>query len=271
MCARTPGPACMTSACVIGASAFFLNFTVTVPVVVLPAFGLEETNLPLPRILYLQPALLSFFRAFLTVRPLSFGTLHFFFLAVAGGVVAAASDDGGAGIRPILLPANSVNHSAPSGPDGDRARLTARGRHGELVVSVLEVLMRPILFGVVSVYQIAPSEPVAIPEALPPLQRTPVICPVVLDAADLVPANSVNHSAPPVAVMPDGSLPAVGIGESMSSRSWSTLRDCVAGPGEPKLEVGPGVMSPGLVADREESPTPPRVFELADPVRARTC
>ena len=49
------------------------------PVVVRPAFGLED-GLPLPRILYLQPALLSFFLAFFTVRPRSFGTLHFFFV-----------------------------------------------------------------------------------------------------------------------------------------------------------------------------------------------
>ena len=57
----------------------------TVPDVRLPAFGLEEENLPLPRILYLHFALLSFFLAFFTVRFRSFGTLHFFLVEVAGG------------------------------------------------------------------------------------------------------------------------------------------------------------------------------------------
>ena len=73
----------------------FLNFTVTVPDVVLPAFGLEEENFPLPRILYLQSARLSFLRAFFTVRPRSFGTLHFFFVEVAGG----AGGGGGGGTK----------------------------------------------------------------------------------------------------------------------------------------------------------------------------
>ena len=50
------GRASMAKACTHQRLALFafLNFTVTVPDVVLPAFGLEEENLPLPRILYLQ-------------------------------------------------------------------------------------------------------------------------------------------------------------------------------------------------------------------------
>src|SRR5215212_1474002 len=77
-------------------------------------------------------------------------------------------------------------------------------------------VIRPIRLGPVSVYQSAPSEPVAIPEGSPLPAANSVIAPVVLMRPILLPANSVNHNAPPVAVIPDGSLSGVGIGKSMN-------------------------------------------------------
>jgi hypothetical protein len=100
-----------------------LALTLTILVVRLPAFGLVETTLPLPRTRYLHFARFSFLTAFRTVILSTLGTLQalLFGRSALGRIgVTAGSDTGGAGgavaIRPILLPKNSVNQSAPSGP-----------------------------------------------------------------------------------------------------------------------------------------------------------
>ena len=143
-----------------------LHLTITRLVVVRPAFGLVDLTLPLPRNLYLQSALLSFLRAFFTVSPRSFGTLHFFFADATGG-------GGGGGGRwrrherrgAVRDPADVVadvlgEPQRAVGPGGDRRPARRPGAEvGNSFVSTPLGVIRPILPAPVSVNQSAPSEP----------------------------------------------------------------------------------------------------------------
>ena len=183
-----------------------------------PAFGRLETTFPRPRIRYLQPARLSFLLALGTLRPRSFGTLQAarFFGALTratGGANGGGTDPGAVSIRPTLLPRNSVNHKAPSGPfvmsDGS---LPGVGT-GKWWVIAPALVIRPIVFAPASVNHSAPSRPTAIADGSLLVPRYSVISPLVVIRPIWSLVDSVNQSAQPgPGVMPEGSLSAVGTG-----------------------------------------------------------
>jgi hypothetical protein len=199
---------------------FGLHLTTTLLVVRLPAFGFVETTKPLPRMRYLQRAFFSFFFAFRTLMPFTFGTLQRGFFVAGGVVMGTRGVTGGGGgrgggitvsIRPTLSPRNSVNQSAPSGPvvtsDGSLPRVGTP----KWLVTVPPVVMRPIEFAVDSVNQIAPSRPPAIADGPAPAPGYSVTTPPYVIWPIWLAANSVNHKpAPGTSVIPDGSLPGVG-------------------------------------------------------------
>src|SRR5271154_6456012 len=105
----------------------------------------------------------------------------------------------GMGMRPILFAEDSVNQSAPSGPDVIRSSPARSVRPVVNSVAVPPVVMRPMRLPPNSVNHSAPSEPDVMPFgpafAEIPFVNTVTRPPVVMRATLLVPA-SVNQSAP---------------------------------------------------------------------------
>src|SRR5437588_546966 len=104
---------------------------------------------------------------------------------------------GGVVIRPILLPENSVNQSAPSGPAViPVGSLAAVGTPNSLKLPA--VVTRPILLPDCSVNQSAPPGPAVIPKGWLAAVGTPnsLKLPAVVTRPILLPENSVNQSAP---------------------------------------------------------------------------
>ena len=191
--------------------------TFTVPRVRLPALGEDETTLPLPMTRWRQPARLSFRFACLTVRPRSFGTLHFLRLAL--GELTIGTCGGGAGatagavsIRPILWPVNSVNQSAPSGPGVISEGWLAGVGVGKWFVIRPPVVIRPIVLPSDSVNQSAPSRPGAMADGPAAVPGNSVTAPPVVMKPIWLAADSVNQSPPGPVAMPEGSLAGVGTG-----------------------------------------------------------
>src|SRR5262249_6464534 len=127
-------------------------------------------------------------------------------------------------IRPILPPAPSVNHRAPSGPvvmpSGPGDPGTANSTSCKLS-AVAVVGMRPIFFDVNSVNHSAPSGPVVMeckmPSAL--IGNSVMLPPVVI--RPILPPASVNHSAPSGPVVIAEGRPA-GVGGMNSVYVWAT-------------------------------------------------
>src|SRR5580658_7928694 len=99
-----------------------------------------------------------------------------------------------AGLRPILLPPHSVNHSAPSGPAVMSARPLPVAGAGYSVATPV-VVIRPMLSPAYSVNHSAPSGPAAIPEGSDCAAGYSVTAPLVVMRPILPVSYSVNHSA----------------------------------------------------------------------------
>jgi hypothetical protein len=119
----------------------------------------------------------------------------------------------GADTRPILLPLDSVNHSAPSGPAA--TPLGALDAVGTAISEMTPaVVIRPMLLPNCSTNHSAPSGPAAIDSGALAAVGTAyslVTTPAVVIRPILLLLNSVNHSAPSdPAAIPAGLLDAVG-------------------------------------------------------------